>query len=117
MIKDTVKNADRELTIDLLNFISEEFPSCTEKHRDVLIGAAFAGASLYDEETLQQEAGPTGRVPMKVSRATKRIGDLYSVPGSERNNSSVIGRRKKERIACQNVEKAPVVQPVEEKTK
>ena len=47
MIKDTVKNADRELTIDLLNFISEEFPSCTEKHRDVLIGAASAGASVF----------------------------------------------------------------------
>jgi len=117
MIKDAVKNADRELTIDLLNIIAVEFPGCTEKERDVLIGATFAGAGLYDENTLGDDSGPVERVPMKVSRAKKRIEDLYSVPGSERNNPAVIGRRKKQRLLRQNDEKAPVVQPVEEKPK
>lgn len=117
IIKDAVKNADRELTIDLLNFITEEFPDSTEKDRDVLIGAAFAGAGLYDENTLADDAGPVGRIPMKVSRAKQRIEDLYSVPGSERNNPAVIGRRKKERLQRQNDQKAAAVQPVKETTK
>jgi hypothetical protein len=77
MIKDTAKNADRELTIDLLNSIIEECPDCSEKNRDALIGAVFAGAGLYDEKTLADDAGPVGRIPMKVSRAKKRIEDLY----------------------------------------
>jgi hypothetical protein len=120
MIKDTVKNADRELTIDLLNLITEEFPDSTEKDkkdRDGLIGAALVAAGLYDEKTLAADAGAVERIPMTVSRAKKRIRRLYSVPGSERNNPSVIARRKKERLLRQGNEKGPVVQPVREKTK
>jgi len=109
MIKDSLKNAERELTIDLLNFITEEFPHCAEKERNALIGATFAGVGLYDEKTLADEAGPVGPIPMKVSRAKKRIEKLYSVPGSERNNPAVIGRRKKERLLRQKNGKGPVV--------
>lgn len=138
MIKDTVKNADRELTIDLLNFIAEEFPESTAEKRKnqqkkkqktqddeennvpkehkVLIGATLAGAGLYDEKTLAGDA-PIEMIPMKVSRAKKRIEAIYSVPGSERNNPAVIGRRKKERLLRQNQGKPTVVQPVKEKTK
>jgi len=138
MIKDTVKNADRELTIDLLNFVAEEFPESTAKRRKnqqkkkqktqddeennvpkehkVLIGATLAGAGLYDEKTLAGDA-PIEMIPMKVSRAKKRNEAIYSVPGSERNNPSVIGRRKKERLLRQNNQKPTVVQPGGRKNK
>jgi hypothetical protein len=117
MIKDTVKNADRELTIDLLSFIVEEFAGCPQRERNVLIGATLAGAGLYDEKILADDAGPVERIPMKVSRAKKRNEAIYSVSGSERNNPAVIGRRKKERLLRQNEGNPTVVRPVKRKNK
>lgn len=112
MNQDFLKNADVELTIDLINFIAEEFQDCTPSQRNVLIGASFAGAGLFNERTLEEEAGPIGPIPMKVSRAKKRVEGLYGVPGGERNNPSVIGRRKTERMLREKAEKSPVTTPV-----
>jgi hypothetical protein len=139
MINNGLKNANRELTIDLLNFIAEEFPDSTdpkkqnqqkkkqldqvdqegelETEHKVMIGAVFAGAGLYDEETLADDAGPIERIPMKVSRARQRIRDIYSNPESPRNNPAVIARRKKQRLLRQSDGITSVVEPMGEKTK
>ena len=94
--KNSLKTAGRELTIDLLRFIQDEFPDMPVKEKDVLIGATKAGAGFFSQRELQNEANPVENIPMQVSRAKKHQQEFYLEPGVDRVYPAAVLRKTKE---------------------
>ena len=94
--KNSLKTAGRELTIDLLRFIQDEFPDMPVKEKDVLIGASKAGAGFFSQRELQNEANPVENIPTQVSRAKKHHQKFYLEPGVDRVYAAAVLRKTKE---------------------
>jgi hypothetical protein len=76
------KREVNELIIDLVRFISDEYPKMKKKDHAALIGAAVAGAGLLREDELADE--PQERVPRKIFLAIRDYKKHYQDAGEGR---------------------------------